>query len=46
MTISDTLVSKLNATSLVSDKAFLAGRWAAKSDSGKTSKVTNPPMAS
>lgn len=42
MTISDTLASKLNYPFLVTDKAFLAGNWAAKSDSGKTFEVTNP----
>ena len=42
MTISQSLLSKLNDPSLVTDKALVAGEWVAKSDSGKTFDVTNP----
>jgi succinate-semialdehyde dehydrogenase/glutarate-semialdehyde dehydrogenase len=42
MTIADTLLSKLKDPSLVTDKAYIAGEWVAKSDSGKTFDVTNP----
>ncbi|MCZ7977008.1 NAD-dependent succinate-semialdehyde dehydrogenase [Agrobacterium salinitolerans] len=42
MTISNTLVSKLNDPALVTDKALIAGDWVAKSDGGKTFDVTNP----
>ncbi|WP_297838537.1 NAD-dependent succinate-semialdehyde dehydrogenase [uncultured Roseibium sp.] len=42
MPISQTLLSKLKDPSLITDKAFIAGEWIAKSDSGQTFEVTNP----
>jgi succinate-semialdehyde dehydrogenase / glutarate-semialdehyde dehydrogenase len=42
MTISDTLTKKLKDPSLAVDKAYIAGKWVDKSDSGKTFEITNP----
>ena len=42
MTISQKLVSMLKDPSLATDKALIAGKWVAVSDSGKTFDVTNP----
>ncbi|MBB3463851.1 NAD-dependent succinate-semialdehyde dehydrogenase [Rhizobium sp. BK377] len=42
MTISQKLVSMLKDPSLATDKALIAGKWVAVSDSGKTFDVINP----
>jgi succinate-semialdehyde dehydrogenase / glutarate-semialdehyde dehydrogenase len=42
MTISDTLAKKLKDPSLAVDKAYIAGKWVDRSDSGKTFEITNP----
>lgn len=42
MRLSNKLLSKLKDASLVTDKALIAGKWIAASDSGKTFEVTNP----
>jgi succinate-semialdehyde dehydrogenase / glutarate-semialdehyde dehydrogenase len=42
MTISETLKKKLKDPSLAVEKAYIAGEWIAKSDSGKTFEITNP----
>jgi succinate-semialdehyde dehydrogenase / glutarate-semialdehyde dehydrogenase len=42
MTISDTLTKKLKDPSLAVDKAYVAGKWVDKSDSGRTFEITNP----
>ncbi|MCQ2006364.1 NAD-dependent succinate-semialdehyde dehydrogenase [Rhizobium sp. NRK18] len=42
MTISDTLTKKLKDPSLAVDKAYIAGKWVDRSDSGKTFEITNP----
>lgn len=40
--ISNSLVAKLNDPSLAVTKAFVAGEWLERSQSGKTFDVTNP----
>ncbi|MEZ5784676.1 MAG: NAD-dependent succinate-semialdehyde dehydrogenase [Rhizobiaceae bacterium] len=42
MQLSNRLVSKLKDASLLTDKALVAGKWIAASDSGKTFEVSNP----
>ncbi|MGB8816862.1 MAG: NAD-dependent succinate-semialdehyde dehydrogenase [Rhizobiaceae bacterium] len=40
--IAASLTARLKDPSIVTDKAMVAGKWLAKSDSGKTFEVTNP----
>ena len=40
--IAESLLSRLKDKSLVTEMAAVAGKWAGKSDSGKTFEVTNP----